>query len=281
MDLARALTELWQRKLLLVVGAVVGIVAALLTAFSVSGFPPKIEKKSLEFGTAQTRLLVDAPESPIANLKSEFAPLSARAAIYARLVESATVKRFIGERMNLPPEAIAAGTTGATAGATEQTKGRETSATVRAQELVGESVGYRISATAPENFPFVGIIAQAPSAKEAAKLANATADSLREYITRLQDGQNVPAANRARIKQPGEAQGALVNQGVDKQMMVLAFVGLFGLWCMGILLLVHMRESQRERKAEEAFRASLDGGGHGAVDPDGRVGEPQRPLVHP
>jgi hypothetical protein len=280
-DLARALTELWRRKLWLVLGLLLAISAAVTTVYDVdvSSFPPKTEKKTLVFGTATTRLLVDAPRSPIGNLDAEFGPLTARAGIYAKLVDSVPVKKRVAERMGLPMDAII---TSGVPPTSDSTRGRETSAGARAQELVGEGGGYRLNAGSAEGLPFVALQAQAPTAQEAEELANAGAEALREYVVKFQRDQNVPAESRARIKQPGLATGVLVNPTVDRQMMVLAFVGLFGAWCMLILLIVHLRESQRERRASEALQARLVE--EGLSDPpsaNGTTTAEERTLVHP
>lgn len=276
MDLAQALTELWRRKLLIVVGLVFAIAAAVLTVYDVpEKLPPRFEKKSLQYGTAQVKLVVDAPNSPIANLTRDLAPLSTRAGVYARLVDTAEVKRLIGARMGIPPEAIG---TGATPGESRATRGREVSAMERSGEIAVEENGYRIVANAVPDSPIISVLTQGPTGDEAARLADATADGIRAYIKQIQDEEQVRPEYRIELLQPGAALGGMVNEGVDKQMVALAFGGTLVGWCLLILLGVHLRNSTRERHAEllaaqELHRPSTNG--HGDLSPE------QRKLVHP
>ena len=270
MDLAQALNELWRRKLLIAVGVVFATAAAVLTLYDVpEKLPPRFEKKQLEYGVAQMTLVVDAPESPIGNLTKDFTPLAARASVYARLVDTAEVKALIGRRMGIPPEAIA---TGATPAESEATRGREVGAMERAGELAVEGHGYRIVANGAPESPIIGIRTQGPTGEEAARLADATAYGIREYIKQIQDEENVRADYRTQLLQPGAALGGMVNESVDNQMVILAFFGTLIGWCLLILLGAHVRNTTRERHAEllagDLHRPSTNG--HGDLSPEQR-----------
>src|SRR4051812_41686151 len=95
LDLAEALRTLWRHKLWLLLAVLLAGAAAVVTLYRPVGFPPKFHTRNLEFGTAQTQVLVDSNASPLAALDRDFEPLAARAAVYAGLLQSEPVSRLI------------------------------------------------------------------------------------------------------------------------------------------------------------------------------------------
>jgi len=238
MDLAQALRQLWEKKWWMAISAMVAVLAAASTAYDIGGLPPKFTKKTYSFGTATTQILVDSPSSPVANLSRRFDPLTARAGIYARLIDTVPVKTVISRLAGLPPSAIITGGPPPTGD-----RGREVTPAQRTNELLAESGGFRLYASTSEGLPLITITAQAPDAQSALKLADSTASGLREYVVSLQVRDSTDAPDRVALRQLGRARGGLVNSTTDRQAAGLAGIGVFGVMCMLILLVSYLRRS--------------------------------------
>ncbi len=220
-------------------GAVLAVLAVLSTAYSLTGFPPRLEKQTYAFGTATTQILVDAPNSPVANLSLRFDPLTTRAGIYARLIDTVPVKTVIAELAGIPSGAIITG--GPPIAGTD--RGREVTPAQRTTELLGEGGGYRIYTSSREGLPIITVTAQAPDAASAGRLADSTAQGLKDYIVALQVRGKTNPNDRVELRQLGSARGGLVNSTTDRKAAALAGIGVFGLVCMLILLVAHLRRS--------------------------------------
>jgi hypothetical protein len=249
-DLATAINQLWKRRRWVVVVTLVAAYASALTMYDIHGIPPKFEKKSLEFGAAGTQILVDSPGTTLADLRREFTPLAERAQVYSQFMASPAVKDSIAKAVGIPPSVLVAEASLATENlprsAVEPGEGE------RANELLAEGVGYRLSFEAQEDLPIVSIRAQAPTAGEAIKLADGAAAGLGNYLRRVEAQQEVPDQRRVRIVPLGRAKGGMVNSGVDRVVAAMVFLAVFGLGCAGILVAVNVAAGMRSIHGREA-----------------------------
>lgn len=224
--------QLWRLRLWVLFGVVVAGLGAVASAYRITpGLPPSFEEKSLRVGTASTELLVDVPESLLASLDMELFPLSSRALVYARLISSEAIKKEVSRKIGVPATAIAA--TGPPPPGSE--RGREVSAEVRAQELVNEPDEYRMLAFRAKKSPMVSVFTQGPTREEAVKLANVAAAALSRHVDVLERRQKVRKGLRLRVTPLGAAHGGVVNEGSNKILAGLVFIGLFLVWCLGVL----------------------------------------------
>ena len=265
MDLAQALRVLWKQKRWLAVGAVLAALAAISTVYDVHGFPPRFEKQTYAFGTATTQILVDAPSSPVVNLSRQFDPLTTRAGIYARLIDTVPVKTVIAKLAGIPPYAIITG--GPPLAGTD--RGREVTPAQRTNELLGEGGGYRIYTSSREGLPIITVTAQAPDALSAVKLADSTAQGLKNYVVALQVRDNTNLEDRVELKQLGSAGGGLVNSTTDRKAAALAGIGVFGFVCVLILLIAYLRRSWHDPELVVAPPGSSNG--HRRIEGTGAV----------
>jgi capsular polysaccharide biosynthesis protein len=229
MELARALKALWRRKRLLAVGVVIAAIAATLSAFTVGIFPPSLTPRTNTFATASTQILVDTPNSAFANLAEEVEPLNTRAAVFSRFLASPLAIELIAREAKLPADAIEG------QGPYEQNIPlfeQEPTAQKRSSEIIGEQAVYRLRFENNPELPIVTVFAQAPTAEEAHRLADAAPEALSSYIDHIQDVQNTPAKRRVEVRQLGDATGGVVNGGANVQIAALAFFVTFVLWCL-------------------------------------------------
>jgi hypothetical protein len=286
MEIALVLRELWARKLLIVVGVLIAAVAAILSVYRVQG--TTLKARSLQYSSASTQLLVDAPASVLGDLKAEFDPLDARALVYANFMASPAVLNIVGDQMGLQGDQIYA------AGPVESLQPRtvqEPTALKRNVEITGEKIPYRLNFTDAPDLPTIGVNAQAPTTAQAIALANASVVGLQRYVTELQTTDKVPPASRVVIRQLGPASGGVVDGGISKSLAVLVFVGVLLLWCMLILLAGRFRDSWRASGvlqaglAQEDRRAAAEraaaAAGEGDRTGDGRQDSDRYPGAHP
>lgn len=250
MDFAQVLMELWRRRVWMAAGVVVAVIAGLATAFHLSLFPPALEPKRLELGTAQTQLLVDTPRSALGDLRfgaGSFKALSERATVYANLMTSRPVRQAIAEEVGVRPSQLVL--EGPSAGQTRAE--REPDARERTGELLGEDAPYVLSFASAQGSPAIRVLAQAPSGEDAVRLANGAARGFRKFIGRLGREQGIPRSRRATVRQLGRATGGTVAQGINVKLAFLAFSGTLLLWTLLVLLASNVADSmQRLRLAE-------------------------------
>jgi hypothetical protein len=260
-DLATAINQLLRRKFWVALVIVAAVFAAVLTAYDMKGFPPKFEKKSLEFGAAGAQILVDSPATALADLRREFTPLAERAQVYSQFMASPAVKDSIAKAAGLPPSVLVAEASLATENlprsAVEPGEGE------RANELLDEGVGYRLSFEAQEDLPIVAIRSQAPTAPEAIKLADSAVVGLKNYLRNAEAQQEIPDKRLVRIEALGKAKGGVVNSGVNRVVAAMVFIAVFGLGCGLILVWVNVAAGMRQGRPAGPAEAlpTLDLGG--------------------
>ncbi len=229
MELARTLKILWHRRRLLVLGALIALVAALLSVYQVGLFPPSMKSRTNVFAAASTQILVDTPGSAFADLNSELEPLDARAGVFARFLASPVAVALIAREAKLPFDAIEArGPYDLNLPLSQQ----EPTAEKRSSQIIGEGAVYRLRFENNPALPIVSVFAQAPTQDEAVALAAAAPAALRTYIDRLQTQQHTPPDSRVEIRQLGNATGGIVNKGASLQIATLVFIVVLVGWCM-------------------------------------------------
>src|SRR5690349_596951 len=107
MELAVVMRELWGRKKWLAWGFVVSAAAAILSVYQVAQvFPPKLQKRSLEYSSAATQVFVDSPRSFVGDLTRVPSPEIDRATIFANLMASPGAIALIGVNAGIPGDQI-------------------------------------------------------------------------------------------------------------------------------------------------------------------------------
>jgi hypothetical protein len=248
--LALALRELWGRKILLVIGVVVALVAAIASVSNVSILPPKLNEGTLEYYSGRTQILVDSDDSSIGDLKLDLTPMIARANVYSRFMTTPAALRETGQKAHIPADQIYA------EGPYQLGQARfiqEPTAERRGSQLAGRKARYRLRFDSDPELPIVSIYAEAPSARQATALADGAASGLADYVTKLQDEQGIPARRRVAIRQLGSTTGAPVSAGASKKIAVFVFLVVFGLWCITVLLLRRLAAGWRRAEVQQVL----------------------------
>src|SRR6185312_11253939 len=109
-------------------------------------------------------------------------------------------------------------------------------ANVRANQITGEGLHYRLTFRAEPEQPTVTVFGQAPTAEQAIKITNAAAKGAAAWVRDTQDRQLVPDSRRTQLTQLGAATGGTVNAGASRIVAALAFVVILGVGCLLVLL---------------------------------------------
>jgi HAMP domain-containing protein len=217
MQTVTILRELWDRRLLVGVVAAVAIAVGFLLAFRIS-FPPEI--RSASAGSATARILVDSPRSQVVDIRPKGSEtLGARASVLANLMVEGEVKKTIARRAGLRPQQISA-TARAPDGTTEESTSKDYSLTTSV-----------LTNTDMMELPIIKVETGAPSPALAAKLADAAAGGLSEYLDSKAAAERVAADERLRVKTFGAAQGTAVSRGRGPLLALAAAIFVFVAGC--------------------------------------------------
>jgi hypothetical protein len=249
-DVAQILGQLWRRRGLVALGALLALAIGLSVAYRPS-LSHGLEKRSLELGTASTRLLIDTKISSVTDLAGSISPLSERAQTYSALAQSEPVLKAVAQDVGIPRDALVA----------DPTFSDEQGAPQRSESIAKENQIYRVAFNTTKEQPVLDLTTQAPSGAAAAKLANSVARTLRAYVVHQQDAQKVPAGRRLTIRQLGAARGGTINSGANVMAAALGGLAVFVAVCLLILfgdrLRADMRRMRGRAYAGQGARSSL------------------------
>jgi capsular polysaccharide biosynthesis protein len=267
MELAQILRTLGRRKLALTVIVMLAIAAALAVGYKVSLNPPKLESRAVPSGQATTQILVDSPQSAIADLKQDTAPLVTRATVFAQFMTSSTIRERISRATGIPEDQITA--EGPFSGPGEE-QNAVTPSEARGSQVRAQTHPYRLTFVAQEQLPLVSVYASAPTADLAAKLADGVYTAVHGYVDEIASADETNPEHRVTVRQLGTAGSATVYKGGSKALMVLAFLAIVILGCLLIIIIAALR--RREDPVEEVLEEE---------EPAGPVRYPNDPLRAP
>jgi hypothetical protein len=241
MEFAIAIRRLLRHKLLIALGIVVAGIVGIMSVYRLQG-GHLVAKEGVVHSTASTQVLVDAPSSALADLATQSAPLQSLATTLANFAPTTAVLDLISKAAGLEPGQLSAeGPVSSDLPRTVQ----EPTNLERNVQITGEVDPYRLQFNADPNLPEIGIYAQAPNTAEAIKLANAAATGLTAYLIQLQQSGKVSANNRVVLRQLGQATGGVDAPNASKSLGAMAFVAVFAVWCVLILVTERLLEIWR------------------------------------
>ena len=244
MELIWIVRTLWRRKFWVAGAIVAAAFAGIATAYHVSLNPPSLQSKSFEVGAASTVVLFDTPQSSLVVLDKEISPLASRAQIFATFMRSTALTTDIARRARIAPSQVTS--EGPYTGPGDPN--REVGAEKRATQLVAERGTFRLRFDAgrlESPLPLVTIYSQAPSATEAARLANSAAQALRAYVKRSAARTGAPPSTRLVVQQLTPARGGLIAQNVATKAIALTTVGVLFVLLLLIVVISGVAENWR------------------------------------
>jgi hypothetical protein len=227
----------------------VAFTAAMLNVSSVSLLPPKITPRHLEIAGAGARVDVDNPRSLVSDrlaTDGDYQTLQKRAVLMGSLMVSAPVRDRIARRVGIDPDQLVGR---ARVTANVQAVLTEPDSEPRALAIGEANVPYRIEVHPDPILPTLSIYTQAPTVREAERLADAVVPSLRERLRVLAASERTDPHDQVVIEQPGRARGGVINAGAKIEIFGLTFIFVFTLAAFAVLL---ARKLRRELAGEVA-----------------------------
>lgn len=221
------LRELWRKRLLVVLFALIAIVLGGMVGYKPS-LPP--ESRKYEVGVSTARVLVDTPASQVVEVAPEGSEtLGARASLLANLMAEGEVKAAIAKRAGVSADDLLVVVPSAIEPNTVDPKAlKDPRANVLTTSVVTND--------ADQQLPIITVDAQAPDAALAATLANAATAGLADYLDTKAASEQVAHAKRLEVRALGAALGRQVARGPSNVIVVAVVLFLFATLCGGMLL---------------------------------------------
>jgi hypothetical protein len=222
MDVSLFLIVLWRAKRLVIGGALLAGVLAVLAYGqpSFSGGRATLTPRSAEVWQSEAQLLIGQSSYPYRQSPGEpDGALGSLSPIYANLANGSVMQAEIRQRLG--------------------TRGH-----VKATE--------DIDLAASSFLPFVNIVATAPTSAEAARFAKGTASIFEAFVQRQEIAQGVPPKGRIRLAVVRSGANPKLVEGHELSIPILVFVAVL----MGTMALVLIKENVRRHAAALAPVAS-------------------------
>jgi hypothetical protein len=221
------LRELWRSRLAVLAVLILAVLASTLVLYSIS-IPPRLESRKYVVGVATTSVLIDSPNSQLAEIAPEGSgDLGARADLLSRLMADGAVKASIARLAGLNPNALV-GVAKAAAVDQPAVKIPDKHAPVLTTQVVQNSDGTEL--------PIIQIEAQAADATSAAKLARAAVAGLQGYLDNRAAAQRIPANKRIKAAMIGAIETQMAVRGPKSLYAIAAWIFVFGFGCVVILV---------------------------------------------
>jgi Chain length determinant protein len=244
MELAQILKILWKRKLATL--TIVLVAAAGATAVA-------LKTKSVPTGAATVQILVDSPDSALANIVQNTVPLTERASVFAQVMASQAVLQDIAGAAGISAAQLTAQGPYSGSG---QPLNAVTPSEARGRQLISERAKYRLTFVAQANEPVITASVQGPTPASAGRLAGAVFTGIQRYIAGLQI--NTPVQHRVTIRQLGDPQAGSVNSSSRMTLMALTIVGVLLLGLLALLGFDSARRRSEPQPLEPDFAADFD-----------------------
>jgi hypothetical protein len=236
------LRELWRRRLLVALVALVAIFVGLALTYSFS-LPP--ENRKYEVGIANSRVLVDTPTSQVVQVAPKGSEtLGPRASLIATLMVEGEVKAAIARRAGLPPRRLVA------VSQADIDTGSVPSSTLKDPD-VNLLTTQVFASPEGDQLPIVEIEAQTPTVAGAAKLASAAVDGLRDYLDSKAAAEEAEDRRRLMVAPLGDPQARLQERGPSRVIAVGSALFILIGGCAAILGASALARGWREAEANE------------------------------
>jgi hypothetical protein len=252
----------------------VATVAAVASVRSIGLFPPGLEPRPLQVAGSSAHIVVDMPSGTIGDYGAESEELDtlfARTVLLANLMTSQPVLERVGLRAGIEPDQIAASTR---ITANVQSVLTEPDSERRAAAIAASRLPYKIEVQPSSTLPTINVYTQAPSMPEAARLADAAALALREYLREEADRRGMDPEAQVSLEQLDPARASIISGRSKSMLMALTFVVAFAL-CAALLAFL----SWALRRPSEPPEPEPDAG-DGDPDAPARAAAP-RPRPQP
>jgi hypothetical protein len=221
------------------ISAVLGLVAAFLSLYQVSIFPPGMQKRYLQRGAAIGRAAVQVHPSHILNTPQAFEGQAKRSDLIANAMASQPVLALSAAKLGIEADQVAAKTLlneGVPEAFSEPDNER------RAVEITETKAPYELELQARPTVPVIEIYAEAPTQVDAEALVTASIAATNEYLVRTAAREGEGPPQPVTLTQLGPPRGGPLEPTAPKEIAALAFLVVF---CLSFALLWAIAAARR------------------------------------
>lgn len=231
MELVKTLREVWRRKVLVALVLVVAAVTGLLLAYR-PGFPP--QSRQYQVSLASSDILVDTSDSQVVDVGGrgpDLPTLASRANLLGNLIAVGPLKEAIARGAGTSPDdlVVVPPANAATPGVAPAPVGTGQS------RNVPDAEARILTLSTDDTLPILHVVAQAPDASTASKLAGGTIVELRKYLGSVAATQEIPAARQLVVRQFGAPLVSTATRGLPRSIALVVTVILVLLGCGAIV----------------------------------------------
>jgi hypothetical protein len=238
-----ALKELWSRKLLVALAAVIALAAGIVAVYHVSPSGPSLAKRSTSEARGASEILVDSARSPLAGSKRDITGLVVRAGVFARLMAGGDIVKQIADQAGVPVDEIDVAGPEPHA---EEAPGNEGAVKVHP---------YGLAFTELSELPIITVATRAPTTDEARALAAAAPEALRGLIHDVQEKQETPDKEKVELRVLGPAEAEMFTEGPGGKIGAVVFIVILGMGLGLILAIPRLVAAWRRPDSDEEWLA--------------------------
>jgi hypothetical protein len=256
MGLGIRIRKLWTMRLGVLACAALAALAAVWSLDTIRLSPPGLKSRSLHMATASTQVMVDTPRSALLDLRRDtfsLESLTNRAVLLGNVMASERIRGSIERRAQVPAGALRV----APPLTPKQPRALAAIGDERhTSDILKLNDQYRLNIEANPTVPVLHIYAQTPTPESAKALADAAVDVMSGYLTGLAQDVDTPENEQIRLVQLGRARGAVINEGIEWQVALLAFLLTFAAACATLILIARIRDGYRLAALSERTAAT-------------------------
>ncbi len=249
-----ALRELGARKRLIVPVAAIAVLAALFVA----GRGYTVER-------AATDILVDTPRSQAVDVGSrgdeaaavpQIDTLATRARLLGNLMASGSIERAVARRAGVEPERLIVVPPPDTDAAATSAGIPDSAETTKPEAIV-------LTVTTDSTLPILHVVAQAPQAVTAERLASGAVAELKAYLGTVAATDEIPEAQRLNVSEIGVQRAVSVGRGPGPLAAIAVGLMILVAGCAALVMLPRwVRERRRDGAEDASEQANGSGLGH-------------------
>lgn len=270
MQLFKILQEIKRRRVLVAIVVCASAVIGFLLGFK-PGFPP--QSRQYQQAIATSDILIDTRNSQVVDVGGhgpELSTLASRANLLGNLMVTGPLKETIARTAGVRPENLVV-----VPPANTETPGVAPAPVETGHGVsVPKSERSTLTFSTDDTLPILHVVAEAPDAETARKLALSTVVNLRKYLASIAATQQIPAARQLVVRQFGAPTVTTATRGVPHSLafavaVILALVG-----CGVIVGGSWFARRWKEFAKEEADANGPGGTGDGGDPSGGPAGPP-------
>jgi hypothetical protein len=255
MDVIGAIRVLRTHRLLVFAALLISVAIGVFACYKVTPkLPPKFESRRTEIGLSTAQVLIDTPQSQIAdtNAVADDPGIYAQATLLADVMATAPVQQEISQALKLPPGVLVVTPPPSSIAVPI----RASPLAVAGTALSGRGV-WKLSVSTDPSLPIIGFSGSAPTVADAGRLVDEAMKILPARLDLVASAQHIPGSRKLVVNVIDPTRVGVGWAGARKSTGILVAVAVFFILLLAIILIF-----KRDAYAPDAGEPSL---GHRGV----------------